>query len=128
MVPSTISCGRKGDKLSFAANELIDQPYGLTYEVDGRRLRRLLRDEVMALQTDNFANLELKAMLEGVNNQTLLDDNSSQTLTEEDVRALKATEGLKSEELVQKIAASSATFDTKTVYAQAKWIKRKLEK
>lgn len=60
-------------------------------------------------------------------NRDLIDTNTSQALRENEIKELKA-KGLEGDELIQAIAQSSTTFETKTEYSQKKYLRKKAQK
>ena len=102
---------------------LLGAPFGSTYEVneDGI-LYPAERDPIgewhQAKPTDDHRS-----------NKSINDhkDNSAQGLTQEDIARLKA-EGKGGEELVAQLCANSATFSSKTAFAQEKYKKKKMMK
>ncbi|KAI8394005.1 adenine(58)-N(1)-methyltransferase non-catalytic subunit TRM6 [Radiomyces spectabilis] len=118
--PNTqVTLGKFG---TFQANNLIDQPFGVSYEIyDDKGSIRPVR---------NFS-LSIVGKETTANNQTIVDDTSVQKLTHEEVEKLKE-EGLKgnmdAEEIIKKMVASHAEFDKKTEFSKAKYILRKKKK
>lgn len=85
-----------------------------------------------------FANLEpcssitdLKEILDtkesGSDNRNILDDGQSQTLTAEDIEKLRNS-CTSSTEIVEQLIENSKTFNSKTGYAQEKYLKKKEKK
>ncbi|KAG0261549.1 tRNA (adenine(58)-N(1))-methyltransferase non-catalytic subunit trm6 [Actinomortierella ambigua] len=115
---STVSLGKFGQ---FRANDIIGRAWGNTYEIYDRDNKlRIYHPEAFDEIQETDAN-----------NREILDDGSSQKLSLEEIHALKA-EGLKgslsSEEIIQKLKESNASFDKKTAYSQAKYVKKKEKK
>ncbi|KAJ1569913.1 tRNA (adenine(58)-N(1))-methyltransferase non-catalytic subunit trm6, partial [Nowakowskiella sp. JEL0078] len=108
----------------FDVNELIGKIYEVPYEIyDGKKLRRALLNSV--LETMEIENSE------GNNNSKIFDDKSSQKLSHEDIEALKqgSLKGeVSSQSIIKTIVTNSTTFDLKTEFAKAKYIKRKEQK
>lgn len=59
-------------------------------------------------------------------NRNLVDNNRSQQLSNTEVRAIREEGGV--EALLDQLVENSATFDTKTPYAQEKYLRRKMKK
>lgn len=57
-------------------------------------------------------------------NRDLVDDNTSQTLTTEEIKKLQE-EGISGNKLIEKLCENSKTFDKKTKYSKEKYIKKK---
>ncbi|KAJ3093090.1 tRNA (adenine(58)-N(1))-methyltransferase non-catalytic subunit trm6 [Quaeritorhiza haematococci] len=117
---SEVSLGKFG---SFAANELIGKPFDVSYEIFGKKeLRPVSRSlvEVFDVESEQDAN-----------NRELKSDPSSQKLTHFEIEQMKV-ESLKgevtSESLIKTIIENSTTFEQKTEFSKAKYIKRKERK
>ncbi|KAF7724553.1 tRNA (adenine(58)-N(1))-methyltransferase non-catalytic subunit trm6 [Apophysomyces ossiformis] len=117
--PNTnVSLGKFG---TFQADNLIGQPFGLSYEIyDQKGSIRPIKNWALSVVEDTTAN-----------NQTINDDATVQTLTHEEIEKLKA-EGLKgnmaAEEIIKKMMESHTEFSKKTEYSKAKYIQRKKKK
>ncbi|KAG0239718.1 tRNA (adenine(58)-N(1))-methyltransferase non-catalytic subunit trm6 [Actinomortierella wolfii] len=115
---STVSLGKFGQ---FRANDIIGRAWGNTYEIYDRD------NKLRIYHPDAFEEIEET----DANNREITDDGSSQKLTLEEIHALKA-EGLKgslsSDEIIQKLKESNASFEKKTAYSQAKYVKKKEKK
>lgn len=61
------------------------------------------------------------------NNSKLIDDNTSQKLSQADIVSMKE-KGLSGEQVIQAIISNSATFQAKTEYSKEKYIKKKQQK
>ena len=96
---------------------VLSCPYGaiLRRESDGRWQRQ--RHSVEAAED----SVEVQA-----NNQHLAQDNSAQSLSPSEVRDLKKT--CSGSEVVEALASNSATFASKTKFAQEKYLKKKAQK
>ncbi|KAI7867365.1 Gcd10p family-domain-containing protein [Spinellus fusiger] len=112
---STVALGKFG---SFQCNNLIGQPFGLSYEIYDR--------EGNIRPVPNMALTETEA-----NNQTIIDDKSVQLLSQAQVEKLKQ-EGLDgniaTEEIIRKMIESHTEFNKKTEFSKAKYIQRKMMK
>jgi tRNA (adenine-N(1)-)-methyltransferase non-catalytic subunit len=60
----------------------------------------------------------------GADNRDLVDTNTSQTLTSDDIAAMKAA-GHAGEKIISALVENSATFATKTAFSQEKYIRKK---
>ncbi|KAM4522225.1 tRNA (adenine(58)-N(1))-methyltransferase non-catalytic subunit TRM6 [Odontesthes bonariensis] len=67
------------------------------------------------------------AKVTGTDNRNIVDDGKSQKLTRDDIETLKE-QGLKGQEIIEKLIENSSTFSNKTEYAQDKYIKKKKKK
>ncbi|KAG2225938.1 hypothetical protein INT45_006634 [Circinella minor] len=115
---SQVSLGKFG---TFSSNNLIDKPFGLSYEIyDQKGNIRPVRNWALATVEETNAN-----------NQNILDTAGVQKLTHEEVEKLKQ-EGLKGnmkhDDIINKIIESHSEFDKKTEYSKAKYIQRKRKK
>ncbi|KAG6889975.1 hypothetical protein C0995_012935 [Termitomyces sp. Mi166 len=106
---STVTIGRLG---SFYANELINQPYGLAFEIVNKRLKvvppRTLRE---VEDTD-------------ATNELINDGEFVQPLTIEEIQKFKAT-GVHVSEIIKKQIEQHANYSLKTEYSKEKYKKRK---
>lgn len=120
-----IEIGRFG---MFPARHLIGLPYGTYYEIEADGTLRLTSNGPVgttALPTGATADEEMAT------NQTLLDTNTSQRLTTEDIEALKAqvsTGTLSPSSLVDQVIRHSETFAQKNAFSQIKYVRRKQRK
>ncbi|KAG0164647.1 tRNA (adenine(58)-N(1))-methyltransferase non-catalytic subunit trm6 [Apophysomyces sp. BC1034] len=115
---TSVSMGKFG---TFQADNLIGQPFGLSYEIyDQNGSIRPTKNWALATVEETTAN-----------NQTILDNSAVQTLTHEEIEKLKE-EGLKgnmdANEIIQKMVESHSEFSKKTEYSKAKYIQRKKKK
>lgn len=99
---------------------LIGLPYDTTYEIDRGRISVADRDAILEEfglegQGDSLAN-----------NQTTIDDTKSQKLTHQEIEQMKKDGS--SQEIIKAIVENSSTFEQKTEFAKAKYIKRKAKK
>ncbi|KAI0322994.1 Gcd10p-domain-containing protein [Amylostereum chailletii] len=106
-VPVTL--GRLG---SFPANELIDQPYGLTHEIAGKELR-VIPPRSMEDIEDTEATNEL-----------INDGQFVQPLTSQEIEALKQS-GVHASDIIKKQIEMHANYSLKTEYSKDKYKKRK---
>ncbi|OAD79852.1 hypothetical protein PHYBLDRAFT_99099, partial [Phycomyces blakesleeanus NRRL 1555(-)] len=113
---STVTLGKFG---SFQCNNLIGQPFGLSYEIYDRE-GNIRPVPNWALSSETAAN-----------NQNIVDDTSVQLLSQEEVERLKE-EGMKGNmdaaEIIRKMIESHTEFDKKTEFSKAKYIQRKMMK
>ena len=62
---------------------------------------------------------------EGNDNRHLVDDNTSQTMTADELHKMRSDPSLTGSEIVEKIIQNSASFQNKTTFSKAKYIKKK---
>ncbi|XP_069117685.1 tRNA (adenine(58)-N(1))-methyltransferase non-catalytic subunit TRM6-like [Argopecten irradians] len=103
------------EKAKFTLDGTIGHPYGTTFEVKGGKM----------IKVEKSTLSEKEALAEGgKDNRDLLDLDSNQKLTRDDIEKMKK-EGIKGKEIIDQLIENSSTFQSKTVFAQAKWIKKK---
>ena len=103
---------------SFYLDRMIGRKFGTAYEVQGTQLVNIdpLKYEREDIACDGVEEVR--------DNRSLNDDSTSQKLSKDDIMKLK-NEGVGGQDIVEKIKVSSATFNEKTVYSQAKYLKKK---
>ncbi|KCV67928.1 hypothetical protein H696_05654 [Fonticula alba] len=125
-----LNLGRFG---SLDLYQLVGLNFGWTYERIGTGAGRLV-----PLATEEVDRADLHSVQAGLaieaadgrtsaDNRNLIDTNTSQDLTQDDILKLKG-EGVSGAELIDAIIAGSKTFAEKTEFSQAKYIKRKQER
>ncbi|RKP09184.1 adenine(58)-N(1)-methyltransferase non-catalytic subunit TRM6 [Thamnocephalis sphaerospora] len=115
---SVVSLGKFG---AFKADDVLGKPFGLSYEVVGKRKLRVVR----RMDQDD-AGYDSDA-----NNREIGQDGTSQQLSQAEIEQMKrdGLEGsLASEMIIQKVAENNQSFEKKTEYSKAKYIKRKQQK
>ncbi|CAG8470760.1 5290_t:CDS:10 [Acaulospora colombiana] len=108
-----VSLGKFG---TFHANDIIGKPFGHSYEIHDRDKIKVIR---------NVAFYEVDET--DANNKETIDDPSKQKLSYADIEQLKK-DGLEGQDIIKKVIESHSTFDKKTEYSKAKYIKRKESK
>ncbi|KAJ6483909.1 Gcd10p family-domain-containing protein [Mycena vulgaris] len=106
---STVSLGRLG---VFNANELINQPFGRTYDIVDKKLK-LVPPRTLAEVEDTDATNEL-----------INDGEFVQPLTLEEIQALKQS-GAHASEIIKMQIEQHANYSLKTEYSKEKYKKRK---
>lgn len=107
-------------KVRVSASLLLDQHYGVTYEVEKKALKRKARAAPDQLDVEGD-------FIPTANNSKLYDNNDkAQALTSYMIEELKKEKT--SDELIETIISNSATFEKKTEFSQAKYKKRKKAK
>ncbi|CAJ0837229.1 19334_t:CDS:2, partial [Entrophospora sp. SA101] len=106
----TVSLGKFG---TFHTNVIIGKPFGHSYEIYDK-------DKVKIIKNVSFIEVDETE----ANNQEIFDDPSKQKLSYKEIEQLKqqATEG---SDVIKNIVESHISFDKKTEYSKAKYIKRK---
>ncbi|EED85187.1 hypothetical protein POSPLDRAFT_134856, partial [Postia placenta Mad-698-R] len=106
---STANLGKFG---SFYANELIDQPFGLAYEIVDKKLKVILPRSLQEVEDTDATN------------ELINDGQCVQPLTTEEIEALKKS-GLHASEIIKKQIEQHANYSLKTEYSKEKYKKRK---
>ncbi|KAL7412032.1 Gcd10p family-domain-containing protein [Mrakia frigida] len=115
----TISLGKFG---SFPSSALLNQPYGITYQIveptepGAKPTLRALKGEGLADVEDTMATNEL-----------IEEGNEQQLLTDEEIKALKAS-GASAQDIIAKQIERHTAFHLKTDYSKEKYKKRKEKK
>ncbi|GAB4852513.1 hypothetical protein Ancab_016727 [Ancistrocladus abbreviatus] len=121
---STLKIGKKNCSL----RPLIGCPFGSLFRVetgkDGAYLSRVLQTE-----EGNDAPEKEDGIREDVlkDNREIIDNNKAQSLTGEDIDAMRR-QGATGDEIVEALIANSATFEKKTSFSQEKYRLRKQKK
>ncbi|KAI9101284.1 Gcd10p family-domain-containing protein [Phlyctochytrium arcticum] len=117
----TISFGKFG---SVKGSELIGMPFEATYECHGNKQARIATGDPYALDSFDLETAETN------NNQNIVDRKESQKLTQEDIEQMKKdNKGAATQtSIIQTLVENSETFEQKTAFAKAKYIKRKQKK
>ncbi|TCD65435.1 tRNA (adenine(58)-N(1))-methyltransferase non-catalytic subunit trm6 [Steccherinum ochraceum] len=106
---STIHLGKYG---SFFSTELVNQPYGLTYEIANKKLTVLPPKGLQEVEDTDATN------------ELINDGQFVQPLTLEEIEALKKS-GISASEIIKKQIEQHATYSLKTEYSKEKYKKRK---
>ncbi|XP_078000715.1 tRNA (adenine(58)-N(1))-methyltransferase non-catalytic subunit TRM6-like [Glandiceps talaboti] len=104
----------------FILDPVIGECYGTTWEITKRTIKKV-EEDLKSGEGDNAESSEVG------DNRNIVDDNTAQKLSQDEILALKK-DGMKGEELIEQIVENSATFKEKNVYTQEKYIKKKKEK
>ncbi|CAG8110313.1 unnamed protein product [Penicillium olsonii] len=134
-----INLGRFG---TFAANQILGRPLYFTFEIldsrdeTGHQLRVLSATELHAetLIADGEGDVEPEDLDTGENgapmrtNREIIDMNSSQKLTLEEIEELKKESGGAGRDIVAKLLESHSAIDQKTAFSLAKYTLRKRKK
>ncbi|KIJ66228.1 hypothetical protein HYDPIDRAFT_174382 [Hydnomerulius pinastri MD-312] len=105
----TVSLGRVG---SFPANGLIGQPYGFSFEIHEKKLRRLPPRTMQEVDETDATN------------ELINDGEFVQPLTLEEIEALKNS-GVHASEIIKAQIEQHANYSLKTEYSKEKYRKRK---
>lgn len=109
-------------------SSLIGLPYGCVVELNGSKLSRT-PDDVMSppLSTLSSSASPTPSTTQTADNRDLVDSNTSQKINQNDIHAMKAS-GASGVDIVSELITSSKTFEGKTEFSKAKYIKRKVKK
>ncbi|BFZ61276.1 tRNA (adenine(58)-N(1))-methyltransferase non-catalytic subunit trm6 [Saitoella coloradoensis] len=111
---TTISLGKFG---SFKSDDIIGSPYGLTYEIhENKTIVPIAPSSIDEIEDDVGNNRELN------------DDATAQTLTWQEIEALKMDKSIQGKEIVEAVMAAHSNFDKKTEFAKEKYQRRKEQK
>ncbi|KAJ3036030.1 cytosolic factor, phosphatidylinositol/phosphatidylcholine transfer protein [Rhizophlyctis rosea] len=118
---TTVNMGKFG---TFQVNDVIGKPFDIPMEV---------YDRGRARPVTNFTNIEAFDIEtdETNNNRDIVDDRTSQQLSYTDIEELKKKSlkgDVDSETVIKKIVENSKTFEMKTEFSKAKYIKKKEKK
>ncbi|EFP74480.2 uncharacterized protein PGTG_00436 [Puccinia graminis f. sp. tritici CRL 75-36-700-3] len=134
---SSVSLGKFG---KFQTNELINQPFGLTFEIleDGKLV--LYDQSILAVEPnttiDEMKSFEsIKGMANGISNvedieatnELIKESDGAQKLTNQEIEELKKS-GLSGREIILRQIQQHSAFELKSEFSKAKYIKRKEKK
>ncbi|WFD43589.1 tRNA (adenine(58)-N(1))-methyltransferase non-catalytic subunit trm6 [Malassezia psittaci] len=108
-----VSIGKFG---SFHADEVVGKPFGPTYEIKSDGHLEIMQQDVAEALVETEAT-----------NENIFDDGESQTLSYEDIKALKDA-GASGREIIQKQLEGNKSYELRTAYSQDKIMKRKESK
>ncbi|XP_004343480.1 hypothetical protein CAOG_07606 [Capsaspora owczarzaki ATCC 30864] len=106
-------------KLSFKLDSAIGQPCDSYYEVTRDGLTRVNRVSDVLAETEESSVAK--------SNQFLVDKGSNQKLTADDVQSMKRA-NVTGQTLISKLVENSSSFEHKTEFSQAKYIKKKQQR
>lgn len=131
---------KKINKSRVSLKDVVGQPYGAVFELNNRKFQRVSEIEQAATELydpeDREEGVETGTAEQGDSkttvgmrgdNSTYVDTNTAQKLTNEDISRLRES-GMTGTDIIKNLIQNSDTFDLKTDYAQAKWIKKKENK
>ncbi|XP_060199819.1 uncharacterized protein LOC132628112 [Lycium barbarum] len=117
---STLKIGNKKCSLQ----PLIGCPFGSLFQVESGKEGTILSRFVPNAEGNN---LEEKDVDGSKDNRALVDNNTAQSLTSEDIDEMRK-QGAKGDEIVEALIANSATFEKKTLFSQEKYRVKKQKK
>jgi tRNA (adenine-N(1)-)-methyltransferase non-catalytic subunit len=104
--------------LSFQADSLIGQRFGQKYQVIKHQLFKVE-------EPSSSLNEPLEHC--GKTNEFIKDDSATQILSQNDIEEMKS-KGVAGDEIVRNLVENSTTFNVKTEFSKAKWLKKKMNK
>eukprot|EP00048_Salpingoeca_helianthica_P018635 m.242661 g.242661 ORF g.242661 m.242661 type:complete len:491 (-) comp25987_c0_seq1:36-1508(-) len=107
-------------KLSFKLDNLIGKCFGSKFEVVDKNLVPISPEADPAVAEEDVGEA-------AEDNRNLVSSREHQALSTEEVLRMKK-DGIRGEDLVDKLVENSVTFKGKTVYAQEKYIRKKIRK
>ncbi|EGG11505.1 uncharacterized protein MELLADRAFT_102531 [Melampsora larici-populina 98AG31] len=114
----SISLGKFG---VFESNELLNEPYGLTYEIEKGKLKKTFDDQ----NTYQIENCNVEDIL--ATNENIKESNGAQRMTNDEIEELKRL-GLSGREIIERQISQHAAFELKSEFSKEKYIKRKEKK
>ncbi|CAN4093975.1 unnamed protein product [Withania somnifera] len=117
---STLKIGNKKCSLQ----PLIGCPFGSLFQVESGKEGPFLTRFVPNAEGNN---LEEKEADGSKDNRAIVDNNTAQSLTSEDIDEMRR-QGAKGDEIVEALIANSATFEKKTLFSQEKYRVKKQKK
>ncbi|EFJ29571.1 hypothetical protein SELMODRAFT_410184 [Selaginella moellendorffii] len=114
-------------KAKYSLAPVIGCPFGSQFEPKSSSLERSSR---AGDGKDNNAGEEEEEEEENAatkDNRNLIDDNTAQTLSAEEIHSMKR-EGSSGQEIVNALIANSASFESKTTFSQEKYKRKKQKK
>ncbi|KAJ0462926.1 putative tRNA (adenine(58)-N(1))-methyltransferase non-catalytic subunit TRM6 [Helianthus annuus] len=122
---SIVKIGNK----NYPLQPLIGCPFGSLFQVEnginGPCLSRVIPTPEANNNTEDKREGAVKD--ESRDNRALIDNNTAQTLTGEDIEGLRR-QGASGNEIVEALIANSATFENKTAFSQEKYRLKKQKK
>nr|XP_006819505.1 PREDICTED: tRNA (adenine(58)-N(1))-methyltransferase non-catalytic subunit TRM6-like [Saccoglossus kowalevskii] len=109
------------DRKFFDLDPAIGESYGTTWEITKRTITKVYSRKLSVVKEESTGSDAVG------DNRNIVDDNTAQKLSHNEILALKK-DGLKGEDLIGQIVENSATFKEKNIYSQAKYIKKKKDK
>ncbi|KJA28350.1 hypothetical protein HYPSUDRAFT_33713 [Hypholoma sublateritium FD-334 SS-4] len=97
---------------SFLANELVGQPYGMTYEIEDKKLKYVAPRTLDEIEDTDATN------------ELINDGEFVQPLTVDEIQALKRS-GVHASDIIKRQIEQHANYSLKTEYSKDKYKKRK---
>ncbi|KAK6140931.1 hypothetical protein DH2020_025324 [Rehmannia glutinosa] len=121
---SKVKIGNKNCSLQ----PLIGCPFGSSFQVEVGEEGPFLSRVVPSTEGNNLGEkMDCQNMEECRDNRTLVDNNTAQSLTSEDIDDMRR-KGATGDEIVEALIANSSTFEKKTAFSQEKYRIKKQKK
>ncbi|KAK8642364.1 hypothetical protein V6N13_011710 [Hibiscus sabdariffa] len=121
---STLKIGNK----TFSLKPLIGCPFGSLFQVESGKEKPYLSRFVPPTEENNVQDEgSCQLQEESRDNRAIIDNNQAQSLTGEDIEAMRR-QGATGDEIVEALVANSATFEKKTQFSQEKYRLKKQKK
>ena len=125
-----VEAGAKGaqkfGKISCSTNGILGQRFGSIFEVTRKGLVLVEDSDSMTRAEESSALLSANAA-EASDNRDLVDRNTSQKLSADEIEAMKA-EGASGKDIIQALVQNSETWSNKTQFSQQKYLAQKEKK
>ncbi|KFK37363.1 hypothetical protein AALP_AA4G246900 [Arabis alpina] len=108
---------------NYSLKPLIGAPFGSLFQVENGEDGSFLSRVLPIKQESNSVNV----IDDSRDNRELVDNNEAQTLTGEEIEAMRR-EGAKGDEIIEALIANSKTFDKKGQFSQEKYKLKKQKK
>ncbi|XP_030950733.1 tRNA (adenine(58)-N(1))-methyltransferase non-catalytic subunit trm6 [Quercus lobata] len=121
---STLKIGNK----TYSLQPLIGCPFGSLFQVENGDQGHCLARFVPTVEGNNIQEKgDFESQDEIKDNRALVDNNKAQSLTGEEINAMRS-QGATGDEIVEALIANSATFEKKTSFSQEKYRLKKQKK
>ncbi|KAM3710813.1 hypothetical protein ACB098_01G061200 [Castanea mollissima] len=121
---STLKIGNK----TYSLQPLIGCPFGSLFQVENGDQGHCLARFVPSIEGNNIQEKgDFESQDEIKDNRALVDNNKAQSLTGEEINAMRS-QGATGDEIVEALIANSATFEKKTLFSQEKYRLKKQKK
>ncbi|XP_062163200.1 uncharacterized protein LOC133870157 isoform X2 [Alnus glutinosa] len=121
---STLKIGNK----SYNLQPLIGCPFGSLFQVENGDKGPYLSRFILSIEGNNIQEKgDFQSQEITKDNRALIDNNKAQSLTGEDIDAMRR-QGATGDEIVDALIANSATFEKKTLFSQEKYRLKKQKK
>ncbi|KAL7748196.1 tRNA (adenine(58)-N(1))-methyltransferase non-catalytic subunit trm6 [Sorochytrium milnesiophthora] len=111
---------RLGKFGKFRGSEIVGHPFGLTYEIKG--------DGTLVVMARSEEDDAEKAEQPTTNNRNIIDCDDHQRLSHEKIKEMSSGGQLSGQEIISTLIENHATFEQKTEFSKAKYVRRKEQK